>query len=53
MKDTLNNEMMFSIERPTLHSHYLIVPTIKNNVGRKLSETIVERRRMHDTYENV
>ena len=31
--DALNNEMTLSIERPTLYSHYLIVPRIGNNDG--------------------
>ena len=29
--DALNNEMTLSIERPTLYSHYSIVPRIGNN----------------------
>ena len=51
--DTLNNEMMRSIERPTLNSNYLIIPRIKNSDGWKVTETIMERRKMHITFETI
>ena len=51
--DTLNYEMMLSIERPTLNSHHLIVPRIKISDGWKVIEIIMERRKMQNTYEMI
>ena len=49
--DTFNNEITFSIVRPTLNSRYLIVSRIENNDGLNVIETIIERRETQSTYE--
>ena len=51
--DILNNEMLLSMERPTLNSHYLIVPRFKNSDDWKATETIMERGMMQSTYETI
>ena len=51
--DTLNYGMMLSIGRPTLNSHNLIVPRIKNSDDWKVTETTMERIKMQSTYETT
>ena len=43
--------MTLSVERPTLYSHYIIVPRNKNNEFGKLNELVLERRKLQPTYE--
>ena len=51
--ETLNNEMTLSIERPTVYSHYLIVLRIEYNDSWKVTEPILEERKVQGTYKKA